>query len=448
MTEIPTRKESPRQDPSQTDETAELAALIRERRGPVPGTVPEGTAPAAASDPPRLSKRDLWLGRARRALRRAYRLPGLGYALFLIAGIARLPRYLQQLQRVEGQTLALDNRLHVLGDRLQRSDAERHEMLHRLGRKADEVAVTDRLEDIYGRVSQIYSQIETVQAELARDMRTLDEETRQALIARLEEELLQVKRSTLKQRSDSVKDTALKQPTLKQRSDSAMETASAVPPDLALFYMGLEQRFRGSAEAVAARQKPYLDRLQTLPESVPRQLVDLGCGRGEFLGLAQGIGWQATGIDLNAIAVAEAREAGHDALEADAIAYLQTLPPDSLGAVSGFHLIEHVPLESLIALIDAALTALAPGGIALFETPNPETLPVGAHTFWLDPTHQKPLPPGLAQYMLEARGYRAVEILRLNPSDGFQAEKPADAFTAELDRLIRGPRDYAVIGVK
>jgi O-antigen chain-terminating methyltransferase len=126
---------------------------------------------------------------------------------------------------------------------------------------------------------------------------------------------------------------------------------------------------------------------------------------------------------------------------------LRTLPDNCLGGVTGFHIIEHLPLETLIELLDETVRVLRPGGLALFETPNPENILVGSHDFYLDPTHLKPLPSLQVQFLAEYRGLSRVEVLHLNPPP---AEKrlSGSEVAERFNHHFYGPRDYAVIGWK
>ncbi len=109
-----------------------------------------------------------------------------------------------------------------------------------------------------------------------------------------------------------------------------------------------------------------------------------------------------------------------DVTEKDAVSFLRNLKPNAVGAITSFHLIEHLPLKTLISLLDESLRVLKPNGLIILETPNPGNLQVGSNTFYLDPTHRNPLPPQFTQFLLEARGFINVQILPLHPYDESQ----------------------------
>jgi hypothetical protein len=139
---------------------------------------------------------------------------------------------------------------------------------------------------------------------------------------------------------------------------------------------------------------------------------------------------------------------GLDAKHADALDFLQSQQPGTIAGITGFHLIEHLSFEQMIALFDAAYVALQPGGLLIFETPNPENLIIGSCSFHVDPTHQKPIVPDVAQFIARQRGFSKAEILRLNAFEEdmhLQATSPTQEL---LNRLLFGPRDFALIAWK
>jgi SAM-dependent methyltransferase len=135
--------------------------------------------------------------------------------------------------------------------------------------------------------------------------------------------------------------------------------------------------------------------------------------------------------------------------EQDAIAYLRELKPNSVGAVTSFHMIEHLNHRTLISLLDEVLRVLRPGGVVILETPNPRNLMVGSCNFYLDPTHQRPLPPDLSRYLLEARGFVRVEVKELHPhGPDLQVAEGAPPVRDALNQILHSAQDYAVVGWK
>jgi len=223
-------------------------------------------------------------------------------------------------------------------------------------------------------------------------------------------------------------------------------TASAFDADT--FYTEFERAFRGSRDDILDRLKVYLPYLEPLKGDATARIVDVGCGRGEWLELLGSEGFKALGVDMNAAMVSACREHGLAAECEDAIAYLRRQPEGSVAAVTGFHIIEHLPFETLVALFDAALHALRKDGLIIFETPNPENLMVGACNFYTDPTHLHPVVPAVAEFMARQRGFARAELLRLHPYPAnLQLIEDSDV-ARRVNQALYGPQDYAVIAWK
>jgi 2-polyprenyl-3-methyl-5-hydroxy-6-metoxy-1,4-benzoquinol methylase len=210
-------------------------------------------------------------------------------------------------------------------------------------------------------------------------------------------------------------------------------------------YASFEDIFRGSREDIKHRQAVYIPYVQAVTATV----VDLGCGRGEWLENLRDAGLQAVGVDTNRVFLERCRELDLNVVESDAITYLRTLKPHSVGAITSFHLIEHLPHKALLACLDAAFQALRSGGIIILETPNPRNVQVGSCNFYLDPTHRQPLPPELVRYLAEARGFVQIEVKELHP---FPSESlvtgGAPMVNDLLNRFFFSSQDYAVIAKK
>jgi O-antigen chain-terminating methyltransferase len=193
------------------------------------------------------------------------------------------------------------------------------------------------------------------------------------------------------------------------------------PPDdhqLDAFYLSFENRFRGPRKDIKKRVRFYLPFLRKARAGTKaRPVLDVGCGRGEWLELLREGKLEAIGIDLNEAMVAQCKERGLKVVQGDAIEFLRNLPDRSQGAVTAFHIIEHLPLEVLIQLLMHSRRVLKPGGIAIFESPNCKNLMVGACNFNIDPTHRNPVFPETAQFMLETYGFERVTLEYLTPVD-------------------------------
>jgi SAM-dependent methyltransferase len=215
-------------------------------------------------------------------------------------------------------------------------------------------------------------------------------------------------------------------------------------------YVSFEDQFRGTREDILSRLRVYLPILRQHKIGGKRMpILDIACGRGEWLELLREEGLKATGVDINQVVVAQCSERGLAVTEADFLDYLRTLPGSNLGAVTGFHIVEHLPFHALIELLDETMRVLKPGGLAIFETPNPDNILVGASTFYLDFTHLRPLPSALLRFLAASRGLCDVQILALHPySDDFHVTEPPGDLTKRFNEHFYGARDYAVIGKK
>ncbi len=228
---------------------------------------------------------------------------------------------------------------------------------------------------------------------------------------------------------------------------ATVHDTAAVPDD---FYIALEDRFRGSPELVASRQRHYLPYV-TEATAAGGSVLDIGCGRGEWLAILAGAGIEASGIDTNLATVVEAVEAGHRVVQADAIGYLRSCPDDSLAVVTMFQVVEHLEFGDLLTVFGEVLRTLAPGGVMIAETPNGANLRVGATTFWLDPTHRRPLHPELLGFVASYCGFGRIEGIyanRLGPQrSGFLGDAPGQAL-AELSEAVDGPGDFCLVAYK
>lgn len=211
------------------------------------------------------------------------------------------------------------------------------------------------------------------------------------------------------------------------------------------FYRAFEDKHRGSHETIKQRLQVYLPfilPLQGLYDDC--RALDVGCGRGEWLETLVENGFNATGVDLDE-GMLEACQARHlPAEKADALLYLKAMPSDSLCVLTGFHIVEHIPFDDLKQLVAEANRVLKPGGLLILETPNAENLIVGTQNFYLDPTHEKPIPHMLLEFLVSFSGFARSKLLRLQ-------ENPAlvDSPTVGLMDVIGGTSpDYAIIAQK
>jgi len=225
---------------------------------------------------------------------------------------------------------------------------------------------------------------------------------------------------------------------------------ASVEPD----YFAFESRMRGSADLIRERQAVYAEEFRA---AAP--VLDIGCGRGEFLSLLREAGVEARGVDLDADMVAHCRDEGFDVERADAVGYLSGLDDGSLGGIFCAHVLEHLDSKALFRLLELAAAKLRPRGLFVAETPNPLSL-VALANFSADLSHNRPLHPSTLSFLARQAGFRDVKLrftseptaderLRLVPlpeeAAFAQAQRMLDADVNRLNDVVFGPQDYAVL---
>jgi SAM-dependent methyltransferase len=235
-------------------------------------------------------------------------------------------------------------------------------------------------------------------------------------------------------------------------SDNAGRPGSALAGEMRHLHDPLfadyARMFRGSRADIKERLRLYVPRARQALAAANAPALDLGCGRGEWLELLRDAAIPASGIDTNRDLIRGCREQGLDAREGAVPQILGEFPDRSLSLVTAFHLLEHLPFADMLEAIDQAVRLLKPGGIVIFETPNPKNLLVSTNNFYLDPTHHHPLPSEFLAFVIEARGLCEPEVIPLSPyPDSFhlQGAGPAVEF---INRHFFGPQDYGIIARK
>lgn len=211
------------------------------------------------------------------------------------------------------------------------------------------------------------------------------------------------------------------------------------------FYRAFEDRHRGSRELIHGRQQIYLPFLTPLKQLYDEcTVLDLGCGRGEWLEILLQNDFKPLGIDLDAGMLEACQTLGLPAEQGDALKVLQEAADESYVVVSGFHIAEHIPFSDLKELVAQALRVLRPAGLLILETPNAENIVVGTQNFYLDPTHERPIPHLLLSFLTEHSGFVRSKLLRLQ-------ESPELATSASVDLMsvLGGASpDYAIVAQK
>lgn len=244
---------------------------------------------------------------------------------------------------------------------------------------------------------------------------------------------------------NSQKDAAEK--TKKQESGTSDEhTQNAYS---SIDYFDFENHFRGSRNAVKKSQQIYLDYFRD-----KKHVLDIGCGRGEFLELMKENGIQGYGVDAYQEFVELCRYKQLEAVYGDAFDILEK--ERELDGIFAAQFIEHIHFEQLVRLLELAYERLIPGSYLVLETQNPMSLAIYANAFYIDPSHNKPVHPLTVQYLLEKIGFSEISVLftensrlpfeipRLNIEHVENIEKFNEAM-AQAGRMLFGSQDYAIV---
>jgi SAM-dependent methyltransferase len=230
-------------------------------------------------------------------------------------------------------------------------------------------------------------------------------------------------------------------------------------------YVGFEDQFRGSREAIRSRLESYLPFFRDGGSGQALPVLDVGCGRGEFLELLSSAGIPARGIDLNHEMAELCRARGLDVTEADALSYLSSLPDASLGGLFAAQVVEHLQPAYLLDFLELAFHKLRPGGRLVLETLNPACWVAFFESYIRDITHAWPLHPETLKYLVLASGFIHADIEyrspvpqqdRLQPVAVPAGAGPAfadivETFNANVEKLngrMFTHLDYAVIGTR
>ncbi len=362
-------------------------------------------------------------------------VPLLGSTLFWINGLLRAPGFrMQATEELAALRELIQARIEPRLAQLSQHMEQLSLHMVQLSLRADRDQIENK-----GRNDKLAGDIASVQGKLAGDIDSVQGKLAEH-IASLQDRLGSLTQAVRRME---------KMPAPGTTATSTMPASISAPAGAEpQFYLDFENRFRGTDESVRERLQCYAPLMGEGAAGGNKRLLDLGCGRGEWLDLLRAWGHAPEGVDCNAAMVDGCFERGHKVHLGDALAFLRAQPEASFDAVSAFHLIEHLPLQVLIALFDEALRVLRPGGFVLFETPNPENLQVGACNFYLDPTHLNPIPPAVAEFIAQQRGFARAEIRRLNAYPPSYLVAEVNELARRFNQLIYGPQDYALVAWK
>ncbi|MDX6499401.1 MAG: hypothetical protein QOG23_2661 [Blastocatellia bacterium] len=412
--------------------------------------------------------------------RKTTNVPVLGYLIELLVGIIRLPALITDHRRLEAHLTARDQRL---AEQINVRDANFSSRLDQTFANLESAAnLSEQLVKAVADLSESHKKVAELHYQqlkaLIREQHEINED-RNRLKADISAELAamqhQFKGQETAQESDSAKlheyrtkmETSLQKTrmelVLQERRLSLLleEARKRLPqpfePDqmqilstekdhlLDSLYGSLEDEFRGTREDIKAKAASYLPILADA--NITTDIVDIGCGRGEWLEVLKEARLGARGIDSSRVMIEECTRRGLQASEGEATAYLRAQADNSSSAITAFHFVEHLPLETLVSFLDEVVRTLKPGGLVIMETPNPENILVGACNFYLDPTHRNPIPSQTMQFLLESRGFCRVEVLKSYPMSSVIL-KGDDEVAKFINHYFFGPLDYGIVARK
>lgn len=415
-------------------------------------------------------------------LRRLYRLPALGYFIQLAVAFVRLPvlvrnhsqfeaysfvqreKLVDMIKAVASSVEKVANSVRTVNESLTASMSSSivgMEDSFNAKIRATENSIKALMQLQHQQISALFREQHQIIGEqkelfdLIQARHALEQQTgASALHAELEEQVKQLSQkmedlsAELSRQERAAAFLAATAERLKQGDVDLTEARaplSAKHHQLDALYASFEDEFRGDKEEVKERLRYYLPFLREA--GIRGGVLDIGCGRGDWLELLAGEAIEAEAVDSNNVLVERCRRSGLKVALSDALDYLRSQPDASLNAVTAFHVIEHLPFETLVSLLDEIRRVLKPGGLVMLETPSPENLVVAACNFYSDPTHNRPVSAHTLKFILMERGFEEIRLQFLHPVEGSPFES-ADKSLESLHMWFYGPRDYAIIGSK
>ncbi|HEY5839032.1 MAG TPA: methyltransferase domain-containing protein [Pyrinomonadaceae bacterium] len=399
-------------------------------------------------------------------VRRIERVPVIGYLVQVAIALTRLPAMLTHQRQYEFYALARQEQIVDYANRINESNAQLAERANEFSARAltienDIRGQQQALESVHG---ESKSALGALQNEIVATSATLrDVEARAAALAsQLSETAATLETAIADQKSTQthwqeefqtlttarqqlLQELGVQQRRLEDLYELAQVQTGLNEEGLDELYAAFEDQFRGEREEIKTRLRVYLPILERA--NATQDLLDIGCGRGEWLELLRESGKQGRGVDHNRVFIERCQRLGLDVVQRDAIAYLSELPDASLDAITSFHLVEHLPFKVLMQLLDEMARVLRPGSPLILETPNPENFIVGSHTFYADPTHRNPIPSATLSFLLASRGLTDIEVMHVRP---WEEAKIAgdDELTKRFNEYFYGSPDYGIVGWK
>lgn len=316
-----------------------------------------------------------------------------------------------------------------------------HDEKQKVGKKIDEIKESsDRgkfNENLYLKLSELKDEIYENKINFDNELKNIKDEI---MKNKRKRNLNNARLKRLEKRLKNIKDTC----------DYSKESQEEYKFDYFLF----ENKFRGKEENIKEKFRSYVHYFEG-----KQNVLDIGCGRGEFLELLTEKGISCKGIDINQDMYLYCKKKGLNVEQIDMFAYLKDIDNRSLGGIFLGQVIEHLPIKDIIKLVRLAYQKLQSGAYFIAETINPQCLLVFTDSYFLDPFHIKLVHPETIKFILEMEGFNNIEIMYTSKVDEnlripkleFKSGEDIDEFNNSIEKLndiIYGYRDYAIIGRK
>lgn len=319
-------------------------------------------------------------------------------------------------------------------------------------------------EDSAGRINIILSRLDADEGYLVndreaamatrRDLESACENLRNnnAILERLgsDSEFVKMKLTSLEK---NIRNIPVNASAASAQESTAASAAAAAPVQQdseyeSIDYFDFENHFRGSIDSIKKAQSAYLPYF-----SGKKNVIDIGCGRGEFLSLMKDNNIPAQGVDIYEPYADYCNMKGLKAFCGDGTEYLSKL--ENVDGIFVGQVVEHLKTHEIIRLCNTAYEKLEEGGCIIIETPNPTSLAIYTNAFYIDPSHIKPVHPLTMRYYLEKSGFRNIEIIYTEnsrpPYSIPELSGGSEEFNSAMKQvsdILYGSQDYAIVAVK
>ena len=321
-------------------------------------------------------------------------------------------------------------------------------------------AISQNLSDLLSQTKseisgEIQDKIAQAKADIGKDTAANISELRSEIDRRIDEHI----NDAVAALNDDLDKKAWLAGVLEQRLDKVKDlSVSLESNDPGINYFVFEERFRGPRAAIKQRQSAFLEYFEGC-----KNVLDIGCGRGEFLELLRENGIEAEGADMDEDMVKYCTSKGLKVTRADAISFLEGLEDKSLDGIFLDQVVEHLEPAYLVKMLELCYKKLNYGYNIVVETVNPLSLTSFAN-FYIDMTHKRPMHPETLRYLLASVNFRDLDtkffspvpddqrLKRLHIENGSNIENDINEVynynVNLLNNILYGSQDYMICGKK